>query len=138
MDKQVRDIKTPDPVGVYYDQTITETARLMRDAGVGAVLVVSGESLSGVVTDRDLVIRALAEGADPDTPVGPLCSPKLVGVDAGADLAEAERLIRENAIRRLPVLDNGQIVGMVSIGDLAVSANGDTPLAAVSQAQPNT
>jgi len=138
MDKQVRDIMTPDPVGVYYDQTITETARLMRDAGVGAVLVVSGESLSGVVTDRDLVIRALAEGAGPDTPVGPLCSPRLVGVDAGADLAEAERLIREHAIRRLPVIDNGQIVGMVSIGDLAVSANGDTPLAEVSKAQPNT
>ena len=138
MDKQVRDIMTPDPVGVYYDQTITETARLMRDAGVGAVLVVSGESLSGVVTDRDLVIRALAEGAGPDTPVGPLCSPKLVGVNAGADLAEAERLIREHAIRRLPVIDNGQIVGIVSIGDLAVTEDGDTPLAAVSKAQPNT
>ena len=138
MDKQVRDIMTPDPVGVYYDQTISETARLMRDAGVGAVLVVNGESLSGVVTDRDLVIRALAEGADPDTSVGPMCSPKLVGVDAGADVAEAERLIREHAIRRLPVIEDGQIVGMVSIGDLAVSANGDTPLAAVSKAQPNT
>jgi CBS domain-containing protein len=138
MDKQVRDIMTPDPVGVYYDQTITETARLMRDAGVGAVLVVNGESLSGVVTDRDLVIRALAEGADPDTPVGPMCSPKLVGVDAGADVAEAEQLIREHAIRRLPVIEEGQIVGMVSIGDIAVSANGDTPLAAVSKAQPNT
>jgi CBS domain-containing protein len=60
MDKQVRDIMTPDPVGVYYDQTITETARLMRDAGVGAVLVVNGESLSGVVTDRDLVVRPKA------------------------------------------------------------------------------
>jgi CBS domain-containing protein len=138
MDKQVRDIMTPDPVGVYYDQTITETARLMRDAGVGAVLVVNGESLSGVVTDRDLVVRALAEGAGPDTPVGPLCSPKLVGVDASADVSEAERLIREHAIRRLPVIDNGQIVGMVSLGDLAASADGNTPLAAVSKAQPNT
>jgi CBS domain-containing protein len=138
MDKQVRDIMTPDPVGVYYDQTITETARLMRDAGVGAVLVVTGESLSGVVTDRDLVVRALAEGAGPDTPVGPLCSLKLVGVDASADVPEAERLIREHAIRRLPVIDNGQIVGMVSIGDIAASADGDTPLAAVSKAQPNT
>ena len=59
MDKQVRDIMTPDPVGVYYDQTITETARLMRDAGVGAVLVVSGESLSGVVTDRR--VRAVVQ-----------------------------------------------------------------------------
>jgi CBS domain-containing protein len=138
MDKQVRDIMTPDPVGVYYDQTITEAARLMRDAGVGAVLVVNGESLSGVVTDRDLVVRALAEGLGPDTPVGPLCSPKLVGVDAGADVSEAERLIREHAIRRLPVIDNGQIVGIVSIGDLAASADGDTPLAAVSKALPNT
>jgi len=138
MNKQVRDIMTPDPVGVYYDQTIAETARLMRDAGIGVVLVVNGESLSGVVTDRDLVVRALAEGASPDAPIGPLCSPKLVGVDASADLAEAERLIREHAVRRLPVIDNGQIVGMVSIGDLAASSNGDTPLAAVSKAQPNT
>lgn len=138
MDKKIRDIMTPDPLGVYYDQTIAETARLMRDAGVGAVLVVNGESLSGVVTDRDLVIRALAEGAAPDTPVGPLCSPKLVGVDAGADVAEAERLIREHAVRRLPVIDDGQIVGIVSIGDLAVSEDGYTPLAAVSKAQANT
>ena len=91
MDMQVRDIMTPDPVGVYYEQTIAEAARVMRDAGVGAVLVVNGESLSGVVTDRDLVIRGMAEGAGPDSPVGPLCSEKLVGVDAGADLADAER-----------------------------------------------
>jgi CBS-domain-containing membrane protein len=59
-------------------------------------------------------------------------------VDAGADVSEAERLIREHAIRRLPVIDNGQIVGIVSIGDLAVTEDGDTPLAAVSMAQPNT
>jgi CBS domain-containing protein len=54
MDKKVRDIMTPDPVGVYYEQTIAEAARIMRDAGVGVVLVVNGDSLSGVVTDRDL------------------------------------------------------------------------------------
>ncbi len=137
MDKKVRDIMTPDPVGVYYDQTISDTARVMRDAGVGAVLVVNGESLSGVVTDRDLVIRGIAGGAGPESPVGPLCSAKLVGVDAAADAAEAERLMRENAVRRLPVIDNGQIVGIVSMGDLAVSAGGDSPLAAVSKAQAN-
>lgn len=137
MDKKVRDIMTPDPVGVYYDQTISDTARVMRDAGVGAVLVVNGESLSGVVTDRDLVIRGIAEGAGPESPVGPLCSAKLVGVDAAADAVEAERLMRENAVRRLPVIDNGQIVGIVSMGDLAVSADADSPLAAVSKAQAN-
>jgi len=135
MDTKVRDIMTPDPVGVYYEQTVAEAARVMRDAGVGAVLVVSGESLSGMVTDRDLVIRGLAEGAGPDSPVGPLCSEKLVGVDANADLADAEKLIREHAVRRLPVIDSGQIVGMVSLGDLAASAAPESPLAAVSNAQ---
>jgi CBS domain-containing protein len=137
MDTKVRDIMTPDPVGVYYEQTVAEAARVMRDAGVGAVLVVSGESLSGMVTDRDLVIRGLAEGAGPDSPVGPLCSEKLVGVDADADLADAERLIREHAVRRLPVIDSGQIVGMVSLGDLAASAEPESLLAAVSKARAN-
>ena len=139
MDKKIRDIMTPDPVGVYYDQTLAETARVMRDAGVGAVLVVNGDSLSGVVTDRDLVIRGLAEGAGPDSPVGPVCSAKLVGVDADADVTEAERLMGENAVRRLPVIDDGQIVGIVSIGDLAASGNdGQSSLTAVSKADPNT
>jgi CBS domain-containing protein len=137
-DKTIRDIMTPDPVGVYFDQSISETARIMRDAQVGAVLVVSGESLTGVVTDRDLVVRGLAAGLSPDDPVGPLCSPKLVGVAADADVPHAEQLIAENAVRRLPVIDGeGQIVGMVSMGDLAVSADGDSPLAAVSRAAPN-
>ena len=137
MDTKVRDIMTPDPVGVYYEQTVAEAAKVMRDAGVGAVLVVSGESLSGMVTDRDLVIRGLADGAGPDSPVGPLCSEKLVGVDANADLADAERLIREHAVRRLPVIDSGQIVGMVSLADLAASAEPESLLAAVSSARAN-
>jgi CBS domain-containing protein len=137
VDKKIRDIMTPNPVGVYYDQTISEAARVMRDAGVGAVLVVNGDSLGGVVTDRDLVVRGLAEGLSPDSPVGPLCSAKLVGVDAGSDLVEAEQLMRDNAIRRLPVIEGGQIVGIVSIGDLAVSAELDSALAAVSRAQSN-
>jgi CBS domain-containing protein len=127
MDKKIRDIMTPDPVGVYYDQTLAETARVMRNAG------------SGVVTDRDLVVRGLAEGAGPDSPVGPVCSAKLVGVDADADVAEAQRLMGENAVRRLPVIDDGQIVGIVSMGDLAASGTEDqSPLAEVSEAEPNT
>ena len=139
MDRKIRDIMTPDPVGVYYEQTLMETALVMRDSGVGAVMVVNGDSLSGVVTDRDLVVRGLAEGAGPDSPVGPLCSARLVGVDADADVAEAERLMGENAVRRLPVIDEGQIVGIVSIGDLAASGDdGQSPLGAVSKAEPNT
>ena len=81
---KVRDIMTPAPVGVYYSQTIGETARIMRDTQVGAVLVVNDGALSGVVTDRDLVLRGLAEGEGPDSPVGPLCSGDLIGVAADA------------------------------------------------------
>lgn len=138
MDKKVRDIMTANPVGVYANQTIGDAARVMRDAGVGAVLVVNGDSVGGVVTDRDLVIRGLAEGFGPDSAVGPLCSAKLVGVDADADVAEAERLMRDNAVRRLPVIDGGQIVGVISLGDIAVADDDDSPLAAVSRARANT
>jgi CBS domain-containing protein len=117
MDKKIRDIMTPDPVGVYYDQTLAETARVMRDAGVGAVLVVNGDSLSGVVTDRDLVVRGLAEGAGPDSPVGPVCSAKLVGVDADAGVAEAQRLL----LPRIGDLTRGGEPG-VQFGELSVLA----------------
>jgi CBS domain-containing protein len=134
----VGDIMTPAPIGVYYSQTIGETARIMRDTQVGAVLVVNDGELSGVVTDRDLVVRGLAEGEGPESPVGPLCSGDLVGVAADADVAKAEQLMREHAVRRLPVVSDGQVVGIVSMGDLAVSTDADSPLAAVTRAQPTT
>lgn len=138
MNATVRDVMTPDPIGVYYEQTIGEAARIMRDSGVGAVLVVRDGALGGVVTDRDLVVRALAEGAGPEAPVGPLCSERLVGVEASQDVAEAERLMRENAVRRLPVVEGGQIVGMLSLGDLAVAKHADSTVAAVSRAPTNS
>jgi CBS domain-containing protein len=134
---KVSDIMTPAPVGVYYSQTIGETARIMRDTHVGAVLVVNDGALSGVVTDRDLVLRGLAEGEGPDSPVGPLCSGDLIGVAADADVYEAEELMREHAVRRLPVINEGQVVGIVSMGDVAISADEGSPLAAVSRAEPN-
>jgi CBS domain-containing protein len=135
---RVGDIMTPAPVGVYYSQTIGEAAGIMRDTQVGAVLVVNDGALSGVVTDRDLVVRGLAEGQGPDAPVGPLCSGDLVGVAADANVDQAEQLMREHAVRRLPVISDGQVVGIVTMGDIAVSADADSPLAAVSRAQPNT
>jgi len=134
---KVRDVMTPAPVGVYYNQTIGETARIMRDSRVGAVLVVNDGALAGLVTDRDLVIRGLAAGEGPGSPVGPLCSGDLIGVAADADVAQAALLMRENAVRRLPVINDGQVVGIVSMGDLAISADGDSALAAVSRAEAN-
>jgi len=120
MDAKVRDVMTPGPIGVDYQQSIGEAARAMRDWGVGAVLVVRNESLYGLVTDRDLVVRAVAEARGADEPVGPLSSGNLIGVDADANVREAMRLMREHAVRRLPVLENGQVAGIVSLGDLAM------------------
>ena len=112
MDAKVRDVMTPGPIGVDYHQSIGEAARTMRDWGVGAVLVVNDQSLYGLVTDRDLVVRAVAEAKGP-TPVGPLSSGNLIGVDVDADVGEAARLMREHAVRRLPVIEDGQVAGMV-------------------------
>jgi signal-transduction protein with cAMP-binding, CBS, and nucleotidyltransferase domain len=121
MDARVRDVMTPGPIGVDYYQSIGEAARTMRDWGVGAVLVVRNESLYGLITDRDLVMRAVAEARGADEPVGPLSSANLIGVDADADVSEAMRLMRRHTVRRLPVLEHGQVTGIVSLGDLAIT-----------------
>jgi signal-transduction protein with cAMP-binding, CBS, and nucleotidyltransferase domain len=138
VDAKVRDLMTPGPIGVEYQQTIADAARTMRDWGVGAVFVVSDQSLCGLVTDRDLVVRAVAESKGPDETVGPLSSGDLIGVAADADASEAMRLMRQHSVRRLPVIDNGQVAGVVSLGDLALEDDPASALAAISAAQPNT
>ena len=132
MDARVRDVMTPGPIGVDYYQSIGEAARTMRDWGVGAVLVVRNESLYGLVTDRDLVLRAVNEARGADEPVGPLSSANLIGVDADADVREAMRLMRLHAVRRLPVLEDGQVTGIVSLGDLAITGEADLAFAQLS------
>ena len=138
MNAKVRDLMTPGPIGVDYYQSIGDAARTMRDWGDGAVLVVHEQALRGLVTDRDLVIRAIAESKGPDEPVGPLSSGDLIGVNADDDAAVAVRLMREHAVRRLPVIDDGQVAGLVSLADLALEIDPASALAEVSQAQSNT
>ena len=132
MDATVRDVMTPGPIGVDYHQSVGEAARAMRDWGVGAILVVSNGSLYGLVTDRDLVARAVAEERGADEPVGPLSSANLIGVDADADVYEAMRLMRQHGVRRLPVLEDGQVAGIVSLGDLAMQDEPDLAFAQLS------
>ena len=132
MDAKVRDVMTPGPIGVDYDQSIGEAALAMRDWGVGAILVVSNASLYGLVTDRDLVVRAVAEGRGADEPVGPLSSANLIGVDADGEVHEAMRLMRQHGVRRLPVLEDGQVAGIVSLGDLAMQDEPDLAFAQLS------
>jgi CBS domain-containing protein len=134
---KVRDVMTAEPIVLQQDQSIADAAQAMRDASVGAVLIVDGDKLCGLVTDRDIVVRAVAESALPDSPVGQVVSPDLVAVGADDETADAARVMQDNAVRRLPVLDDGRIVGIVSIGDLAVSLGEDSALAQISAADPN-
>ena len=138
MNAKVRDVMTPGPIGVDYHQSIGDAARTMRDWGIGAVLVVNNQVLYGLVTDRDLVVRAIAEAKGPDEPVGPLSSRDLIGVNADDDTALAARLMREHAVRRLPVIADGIPVGLVSIGDLALEEEEPSASSEISRARPNT
>ena len=121
MNAKVRDLMTPGPIGVDYHQSIGDAARIMRDWGISAVLVFNDQALQGLVTDRDLVVKAVAESKGPDEPVGPLSSGDLIGVNADDDAAVVVRLMRENAVRRLPVIQDGQVAGVLSLGDLALA-----------------
>ncbi|MCH5671309.1 CBS domain-containing protein [Streptomyces gilvus] len=138
MPQHVSDIMTADPVTVEPQTSVTAVARLMRDQDLGAVLVTDGDRLRGLVTDRDLVVRALAEGGDPEqTTVAGACSDDLVTVAPDDDLDRAIRLMREHAVRRVPVVDHGRPVGIVSLGDAAMERDPGSALGDISAAKPN-
>jgi CBS domain-containing protein len=136
--QKVRDVMTATPLVVDAGAPLQDAARHMRDHAVGDVLVTDGERLCGIVTDRDLVVRALADGYDPKaTTVGQVCSRDLVAVEADDDVQHAVDTMRGRAIRRVPVIDQGRLAGVVSLGDLARHNDEESVLAAISEAPPN-
>jgi CBS domain-containing protein len=138
MAQQVREIMTGTLAAVGPQTSVTEVARRMREEDIGAVLVVEDEQLRGLVTDRDLVVRVLADGKNiEDTTVSAACSADLVAVSPDDDIDRAVQLMRERAVRRLPVVDNGRPVGIISLGDLAVERDPDSTLGDISSAEPN-
>jgi CBS domain-containing protein len=141
MDRQtVRDVMTPNPRIVRANDPVVEAARAMKDVEAGAVVVTddSGE-VTGIVTDRDIAIRSIAEGRDPtSTPVKSIASMDVTTLSPSDSARDAVRLMRDKAIRRLPVVDEGRPVGIVSLGDLAVERDSDSVLAAISAAPDNT
>jgi CBS domain-containing protein len=138
MAKKIREVMTDHPVTVSPGTSVREVAALMREHDVGDVLVVDGDRLLGLITDRDLVVRAVGVGRDPaSTPVGEICSPDLVTVGPDDDEGRAVQLMREHAIRRLPVVADGRPLGVVSIGDLAIDRDERSALADISAAPPN-
>jgi CBS domain-containing protein len=130
---------TPNPVALPETATLVDAARKMREAGIGDVIVIdAGEGVRGIVTDRDIVVRGLAESCDPGTTtLGEIVSRDLTTISPDDSTDTAVRLMRERAIRRLPVVREGRPVGIITIGDLAIERDRNSALAEVSAARPN-
>lgn len=136
--QRVREVMTANPVVVPKDASVLEAARLMRDRGIGDVIVIDGDEAEGIVTDRDIVVRAVAEGSDPGrVRVDEVLSGELAAVAPDDPVERAIALMREKAIRRIPVVEGGKPVGVVSIGDLAIERDADSALADISEEPPN-
>jgi CBS domain-containing protein len=135
----VRDVMSPQPRMLRAEATISEAAEVMRREDIGDVIVVDADRLYGMLTDRDIVVRVLAEGQDPSqTRIGDVCSRELTTISPEESVGQAVRLMREKAIRRLPVVEHDEVVGMLTIGDIAVERDSRTALADISAAPPNT
>ncbi len=137
MAQTVEQIMTTNPRTVNVDDTVKDAAALMRDGDIGDVIVVEGGQVTGIVTDRDIVVRAVAEGRDESTPVSEICTTGIKTIEPDASVDDALRTMREDDIRRLPVVKDGSPVGIVSLGDLAVEREPDSTLADISAAAPD-
>ena len=121
----IREVMTPNPRTVSPNDSIQNAACIMRDEDAGAVPVVDNGRAIGIVTDRDIVVRVVAEGGQLNRPVRDIVTGSLVSATPDMSTREAAELMSEHQIRRLPVVENDRLVGIVSIGDLAVKEGKD-------------
>lgn len=132
---KVRDLMTVDPVVLPASTTAKEGAQRFRDDDIGDVLIEEDGILRGIVTDRDLAVRVLAEGLDPESvTLGEASTQDLLTVGPDDQLGGAIREMRQHAVRRVPVTEDGTAVGVLSIGDLAVVEDPESALADISAA----
>ena len=124
MASNVRDTMTGDPRSIGASASVVEAARLMRQQDIGSLPITEDEKLVGMITDRDITTRVVAEAADPmTTSVGDVYSRDLISIEPHEDLEEALRLMARHQVRRLPVVENGRLVGIVAQADVALSEN---------------
>ncbi|MGR0319411.1 CBS domain-containing protein [Agromyces sp. ZXT2-3] len=116
-----RDLMTPEPVCVKEGQTLAEAARMLRDLDVGSMPICGDDDrLKGMLTDRDIVVKCIADGGDPKTvTAGELAEGTPVTIGAGDDIREALKMMQEHQIRRLPVIDGHDLVGIIAQADVA-------------------
>jgi CBS domain-containing protein len=124
MAKSVRDAMTENPRSIGQSASVVEAARLMREEHIGSLPITEDEQLVGMITDRDITTRVVAEAADPKmTAVGDVYSQDLISVEPDKDLDEALQLMARHQVRRLPVVQNGKLVGIVAQADIALGEN---------------
>jgi CBS domain-containing protein len=138
MGRTVEEIMTRNPRTTDAGDPVVEAARIMREDDIGDVIVIEDGRVAGIVTDRDIVVRVVAEGGDPSsTPVRDVCTTGIEAIEPGASVDDALRRMREADIRRLPVVEGDRPVGVISLGDLAVEREPDSVLADISAASPD-
>ena len=138
MARNIREVMTGSPVCLSPQTTLTEAAQQMDDHDIGDVLVVEDDQLRGLVTDRDIVVRAVAKGRDPkSTTLAEVCTADVATVEPDEQVSRAVDIMREHAVRRLPVVEGGRPVGIVSIGDIAIEQDSTSALAEISAAPSN-
>jgi CBS domain-containing protein len=139
MASKVRELMNKQPIKLSGSTPVIEAARRMRDANVGAVIIEDGGKVAGIVTDRDVAIRVVAHGRDPNTVrLAEICSKELTTLSPDDDLDRAIEVMRQKAIRRIPVVDQRNMtVGILSLGDLALDRDPKSALGQISAAPPN-
>lgn len=122
---KTRELAPKAAVTVPADATIQHAAAVMDGSNVGTLLVLDGDQLVGIVTDRDIVVRGIARRVPADARIDGLMTTQVFTVDADADVHEALRLFESHAVRRLPVVDGGRLLGVLTVDDLLVQLAGD-------------
>jgi CBS domain-containing protein len=138
MAQPIREVISRDVAALPSDASIMDAARTMRERDIGDVLVVEDERLTGIVTDRDIVVRAIADGlSSTATTLKHITTGDVTALTPDDSVEDAIRIMRERAVRRVPVVQDGRPVGIVSIGDLALERDADSALADISAAKPD-